>query len=639
MINLIDYFSPLNLKTLSYFTLLWIFFDMVGTLVKKVIVNKQSKDYSRVVNWLIGFGVFIFVWFLLSLKIIYSKNNILVSIIFLTAISLPYYLKTKSYLNLFKEFKKLIIPILIISAFLPSVFIKASLPPYYSDEMAYHFMSASDLQHITPMKFTGDIYWDSPRIMDMFYSIVFSLTHTFSIARLFHFTILATGMLYAFNILKKNFGTLVGFLFVFVFFSIPQDIVLTSTLGFVDVAAYSFLLMGVVSAVDFFMNRDKRFLILSILFWAMNLGTKYTGVTSFVVFTATFLFLAYFYNQKLLKVIDRKLVTKIIVVFVIFGGYWYIKNFIAYGNPIFPFLFPCKGSFNFQCADTGSFFGDWTMKVTFSNAYQILSLIFNKNVFLRVSVVILPFFVFLGKNRKIKLLTVLLVAPVLLELVVLKYFSGFYIRYHQHLQFYLMLALVIQFANVFPNSDRKNLSRLILSGLIITCAATYLYSVRYFNSLNFLNWYEIGYATGSVDIYDWVRWRFPTMDHTLKWCENPPGEKITKLARFDPDLIWYDYEGLMRSFLTNCIYVNPPLEGVEIGNVLDTAMDEKLNFYIASSSKCQTNEEVIADRKPYEDDYKFYLRQLNNEIICNSTEVVPYLYSFDYENLPSTDKM
>jgi hypothetical protein len=639
MIVLSDYFAPLNFEMLSYFVLLFLFFDILGTFVKRIILGKNDNDKSRIINWLIGYGFFIFIWFIASLFIAYKREPVLVSIVALTAVSLPYYIKIQGYKSLLGEFWRLKVPILIISGFLPAVFIKASLPPYYADEMAYHFISPFTLSVLDKINYTGGLYADSPRLQNLFYEISFSLTHTYSVARLFHFTILATSMLYAFGILRKNFGLFAGFLFVFIFYSLPQDIVLTSTLGYVDVAAYSFLLIGIISATDFFINKKESSLVLAVLFWAMNLGTKYTGVTSFVVFILTFTGVSIIFKRDLLKVFNKKMLIRLIIVFGMFGGYWYIKNLIIYGNPIYPFIFPCRGEYAVDCQTGGSFFGTWTMKVTFSNAYKILSLLFNKNIFLRIAVLLVPVLAFLGRSKKIRLLTVLLVTPVLLELLILKYFSGFYIRYHQHMQLYLMIALVIQFSYAFPTKDRRNLSKLILTGVIITCLSTYLYTIKYVNSLKFLNFYEIGYATGSVSIYDWTRWKFPTMDYTLRWCEEPPIENVKSFARFDPDLTWFDYEGKVRVFLTNCKYVNPPLHGVDVDKVIKVAKEKELKFLISSTSKCQSYDEMVGDRKSYEDDYKFYLRELNNEIVCNSEEKIPYLFYFDYEKVPSADKL
>src|SRR6185369_15566076 len=288
MLKLSDFFQPLNIVTLSYFFGLFIFFDIVGTFIKNKILNIKNDKYSRILNWLFGFGFFVFLWFVLSLFIPPSQTSISVSIVILFLITCFPYFKNQDYKKLFKSLWDLKVPILIIVPFLPALFVKASLPPYYGDEMAYHFLAPSSLLNITTVKYPGGIYADLPRILDFFWQQIFTLFHTYSIARLFHFTILATSMVYAYSIIKKNFSILPAFLFVFVFFSLPQDIILTSTLGYIDVGAYSFLLIGLISGIDFLVSRETDSLVLSGLFWAMNLGTKYTGISTFLSFVVMF---------------------------------------------------------------------------------------------------------------------------------------------------------------------------------------------------------------------------------------------------------------------------------------------------------------------------------------------------------------
>lgn len=628
MIKLGDYFAPLNLETLSYSLLLFFFFDILGTFIKKRIAKGESQ--SRIINWLIGFGFFIFVWFILSLITTYTKIPVLTSIAILLSLTLPEYIKSKEYLKIVRELWSLRIPILIILPFLPAIFVKASTPPYYADEMAYQFISPSTLATLAPIKYTGGIYADLPRIQNLFYEIIFSLTKTYSVARLTNFTILVTSMLYAFKILKKNFGFLPGFLFVFIFFSLPQDIVLTSTLGYVDVPAYSYLAIALVSAVDFLNNRKENFLVLSALFWAMNLGTKYTGVSAFVSFVFVFLTILTVKRKEYLKIFRKKLLVKLGFIFLLFGGYWYVKNFVVFGNPIYPFIFPCWGKFSSHCQTGGSFFGEWTMKVTLANAYPILKLLLSTNIFLQMMVVATPLIAFFTKSSKIRLILFFLLSTVAIELLILKFFSGFYVRYHQHMQHYLIAALVISVAN--REALRQGLAKALVTILILTSLATYIYTIRYSNSLRFLNWYEINYSIGKIDIYDWVEWKFPDMKATILWCEDPPDGLGTKLARFDPDLIWYDYGGYMRVFMTGCKYVNPPLEGIEVEKVLQKTKEGKMKFWIASPYRCIPDSDV-KPKYDYEGEHQLYLRKLNNKIICNSEEIKPNLYYFDYEKL------
>jgi hypothetical protein len=313
--------------------------------------------------------------------------------------------------------------------------------------------------------------------------------------------------------------------------------------------------------------------------------------------------------------------------FLVFGGYWYVKNFVLFGNPIFPFILPCLwGHYGASCPQASGFFGDWTMKITLANARIILSELFNKNTFLQVLVLLTPVVSFWGSNKKIRILSYFVFGTVVLELLILKYFSGFYIRYQQHMQLYLLLGVILTLVNKYRNRYLKILVRFCTLILVVTAITFYIYTIRS-DTWKLLDWNEVNYATGRTNITQWVNYNFPKMKDTISWCENTPMNKMTPLARFDPDLIWFSYEGLMRVFMVDCYYSNPPLEGIPLDNVIKVAKDQKMQFWIASLNGCLTNKELatMTDEPS--------LRELNNIIVCNSKEVVPNLYYFDYEKL------
>ncbi len=633
MLQLANYFQPLNIETLFYFVLLFFFFDVLGTFVKAKLLKKGPQESSRIINWLIGFGIFIFIWFLISLFIPYQRNPVLISLVLLLVISLPSYIKNSEFKIFFRELWSLKLPLVIVAFFLPAVFVKASLPPNYADEMAYHFISPSTLDNLKQIIYRGGLFPNVPRLQDVFYAITFSLVRTYSVARLFHFTILVTGLLYAYKVIKHHFGKVSAFLLVFVFFSLPQAIVLTSTLGYVDVAAYSFLFIGIIASIDFLITKSPNSLVLMTLFWAMNLGTKYTGVSAFVSFTLVFIGFLVLERKKYLGVFSKRLFLKLGLVFLIFGGYWYVKNLVIYGNPIYPFILPCFEAYAKDCLTGGSFFGTWTTQVNTGNAYIILKSLLAKNLFLQAMVLITPFLAIFGKSKKILKITIFVYLAVLIELLILSKFSGFYVRYHQHMQHYLIIAVVIQYANQYHNKLQTYFVKFLFAILTLSALSTFIFTVRQTNSLRFLNWQEINYSIGNIDIYQWIDWKFPKMDNVIRWCENPPDGKKKDLARFDPDLIWYTYAGFMRSFLTNCSYRNPPLEGVPIEKVLEVGKEKELQFWIATDKKCVEDSEVKPTRPGQEDEHKMNLRRLNNVIICNAEEVIPNLYYFDYSKL------
>lgn len=545
-------------------------------------------------------------------------------------------------MSLGKEIWKLKVPILIIVPFLSAVFVKASLPPYYSDEMAYHYISPLALKLLAPIKYVGDFYADLPRTLDIFWQLVFSLFHTYSVARLFHFTILATSMLYAYAMIRKNFGFLYAFLFVFTFFAIPQDIVFNSTLGFIDIGAMAFLSIGLISGIDFVINKSESSIIYAFLFWGMSLGTKYTGTTSFAAFLLVFSILLIKFRKEYLKFFNFTLILKLIFAFLIFGGYWYIKNLIAYGNPIYPFIFHCWGAVAKDCPNTTSF-GNWTTTINLKALYPILTELLPKDVFVRILAVAVPVIALFGTNKKLKWIIVSLFATVVVEIVMLKYFSGFYLRYHQHMELYLLLGVILVLSNKYKNRLVETVVKLSLLGLITTSIFTYIYTVHYTIS-NSVNWNEINYSIGKSNIYDWVDYVFPRMKYITRWCENPPGGKPVQIAKFEPDIIWHEPRRLddyhMRVFATNCSFYSP-LPEIPANEALQYASDHKMKFWLASENGCVSDVEVNTQYlSGYSNEYIRILAEylvpamaLNNKFVCNSVEIGPHLYYFDYEKL------
>lgn len=643
MSKLSDFFQPLNFINLVYFVAALVFFDVFGCLVKSLFIkNEKVGSETRLVDWLIGLGSFVFLWFLLGFFVTPNQTFLLVSIVALFLISLPRYLKEKTYLSYFTNAKQSILPIILLIPFLPSTFVKASLPPYYADEMAYHFISPYSMLHQMKLfwTFTGGVYMNVPRLMDTFYILGFTVTHTYSVIRLIQFSILGTALVFAFLLIKKILGSFSAILYIFIFLSMPLALPFMATIGYVDVPAYSFLLLGVVLAITFLFSNKNEYLILSAIFWGMSIGTKYTTLIPFAVFVPSLLLVYLIKYKSLLKLFNKGLIIKIFLGLIVFGGYWYIKNLVVYGNPIYPFFFHCWGNFVNECGNGSSFFGTWTNPVNFHTLYPIIiKQLLPQNLWLHLILVVSPLLVFIFGNRKNRLLLLLVSLPFFGELIILKYFSGFAIRYQQHLEFYLIFMIMLFVSTKFRNLF-LNLSKYVLvSLLVISCLIFYVRNAINMNSLNFVNWEEINYSLGKVTIYDWIKKRIPeTADATI-WCENPQGGPIG-LARFDPDMIWYKDAGLLRSYLVGCYWENPSLSPSEWKNIISVAKERKLAFWTVTINSCLPEDKVkskeeIGDSNndPEKLQKLLEMRRLNNAIVCNSEQVLPSLYHFDYQKL------
>lgn len=631
MLKLSDFFQPLNLINLLYFVFALIFFEILGTLIKSFFVrNNKIDSETHLINWLMGLGFFIFVWFIVGFFIIPTQLNLQISILILLGISLPYYLKNKKYLSLFRLVKPLILPIILILPLLPSTFVKASLPPYIWDEMAYHFVSPYVALHSISQycQGYGDLYGYLPRLMDTLYILSFSLTRTYSVVRLVQFSILMTSIFCAFLLIKKLLGNISAVLFVLIFLSLHVAIPTLATIGYVDIAALSFLLLGLIFGITFLFSNIQDHLILSLVFWAMSIGTKYTTLTAFAAFMVSFSITYWIKNRSFATLFVRKTLLKIVLGLAIFGGYWYMKNFIVFGNPIYPFFFPCWGKFAQNCGVGSSFFG-WTLQVNFYTFYSIITTLLPQNMVVRFAFVLSPFLIALFGNKKSKLLLLMLTVSFGIEIIFLKYFSGFDPRYQQYLSLTLILIMILLVSTRFKLFIASLARTVILIALVSSCILLYLQNVRNINSFNYVTLDEVSYTLGKENIYDWIKNKLPDVSAVAFWCENPPGGPIA-LAIFDPDVA-FSYSGLMKVYLVGCYYGNPVLQPEEWKNFVLIAKERKLKFWTVSINRCSENE-TIAPQYPGHA-LETQMRDLNNTIICNSTEVVPNLYYFDFEKL------
>lgn len=635
MLKLSDFFQPLNLVNLLSFISALIFFDVIGTSIKRwFVTNDKVNLETRIVNWLMGLGFFIFLWFLLGFFIVPTQANILISVLVLLGVSLPWYLKDKSYLPLLRLIKPLIIPIILILPFLPPTFVRASLPPYLWDEMAYHFISPyASLHGLSQFwQFNGGLYANLPRLIDTLYILAFSVTRTYSVVRLIQFAVFVSTLFTTFLLVKRLMGKVSAFLFVLILLSLPLELPYITTIGYVDLPALCFLLLGLVFGMVFlFSGTKKDYLVLSSVFWAMSVGTKYTTLISFGAFIISFLLIYWIKNRDFSRIFDKKFLLKIVIGLIIFGGYWYIKNFVVYGNPIYPFLFPCWGKFASDCATGASFFGTWTLAVNSHTFYKIIQLLLPQNNLLPLALLASSIFIFFSGNQKSKFMLIMLILAFGVEIVVLKYFSGFDGRYQRHLMLILVLIIVLSASVKLRNLKLKMVRVVLILILAFSCVFYYVQNVRELYNPDFLKPQLIEYALGKENIYEWLNYIFPDTSAAVVWCENPKNGPVP-LTIFDPDMIWYRYDGLMRVYLIGC-YDSYVLAPSEWKNFAAIAKGRKLKIWAVSVNKCLKSVAAGPEAGTEDGERITQMRQLNNTVICNSTEIVPNLYYFDYSSL------
>lgn len=632
MLKLSDFFSPLNLVNFLYFISAIVFFDILGTFIKNFLVREdKANSETRIINWLIGLGFFIFVWFILGFFVIPTQLNIVISILILFAATLPNYLRNRKYLSLFHLAKPLLFPILLVVPIIPATLVKASLPPYVWDEMAYHFISPFvELHRISQYwQFTGDLYMNLPRLMDTLYILSFSVTSTYSVVRLIQFLILITAIFAGYLAIRKLLGRVSSFLFIIIFLSLPLEIPWLATIGYVDIVALSFLLLGFIFGITFLFSDKQDYLILSLLFWTMSIGTKYSTLTSFAAFIISFVIVYWIKYKSIKTLFNRSIFLKVTAVLIIFGGYWYIKNFVVYGNPIYPFLFPCWGRFAQNCGTGSAFFSTWTKPVNIYTLYSIIVTILPQNIVLRLAFVLSPFLIILFSNKKIRLMFLTALLSFGLDIFVFGYFSGFDPRYQQYLTVSFVFIIVLFVSVRFKYFYMRTVQLIIIVALAGSSIFFYFQNVSLLYRPNFTSLKQINYALGKETVYDWVNSIVPDFPEVISWCDNMPNPPIS-LEIYDPDMIWGE-GGLMRVYLVNCSYDINTLHSIDWRDFLAIAKIRQLKFWTTSINTCLPQDEEIAKSNLEGTPAQVSMHRLNNIIICNSTEVIPNLYFFDYE--------
>ena len=455
MLNLSDYFAPLNYINLVIFAVFLLCCDIIGLKISSL-WSKQIPWFLKCTIWIIGLGIFVFLYFLLHFYLPYAFPTAIYVLIPLIIYSAPLYIRSKRWIDYFKFIKnnRLIVVVFLIT--LPKVIVKSSLPPYIWDEMAYHYISPYSLYYESSWSVGNGFYQNLPRLLETAYIALFSISKTYSVARLLHFSIFLTFIVSCYLFMKKKFGNMTAFVCLILLLLHPENFLLWSTFGYIDVGTTSLVMLGFVCFVEYALKKRESLIYFSFAFFGMAAGSKYSAITQFMSFLIILLIFNIKLRMKRPIIIKRMIIG--IFVFTIFGGYWYIKNLIFTGNPIYPYLFGCRFE-NCQAISMG-----YTDPLTLKNSLLIFKRVFVNNIFLQyifgISILLI-----LTSRKKVMLITALIILLFVgLEIMLVKNISGYEARYFLHWQIMAVVLLVLPLA-LFERTNMFNKMRIIFDQL------------------------------------------------------------------------------------------------------------------------------------------------------------------------------
>ncbi len=625
--QLTDFFAPLNLYNLSIFLLAFLIFDAIGSKVASII---KSPSYLRLIVWSWGLGIFVFLWFILHFFLPFWPIYVWISLLVCGLIFLPSYIKDKSYQSLINEIIRFPYPLIFLLILAKPLFFLLSSPPFYTDELAYHFYSPSQLFSEMRWSFIAgqSLYNMVPKFLNTSYWLMFSLSKTYVTARILHFLLVFSAIYVISVFVKKKINTYAAILYSFFALLSSSYFLYHSTLGYVDAGAAAFANLFLIVIADFLHEKKKNLLLVGGIIFGLTIGMKYT-ILAFLGSILVISLILFVISGKAKKFMtdNFRYSVFVFILAIVFGGYWYLKNLILTGNPIFPFLFKCFHAL--RCGTGYDFFASWSTPMDGFHFDLIRKILFQDNMKLfSATVAFLVFSLvisFILRLKQLKLLTIMIPLAVFLEILLSKNISGFELRYFFHWVLLIPLILVLPFGVI---SKTKLLSKnfqimisIILTLLLFgTSGLVTLHNIKRLYEPDFVPGYIRNYAMRRINLSAWIDYYAPQTNEVIKWCGE--ARPMQNLLVLDPSLIWSGYE--LRAFMVNCtLNVIGPGKDTDIGEYATQIRKKYNNAYLVSFNRCDVKKPDLT----FQPDQDMIRRhEANMKLICGATEILKNLY-------------
>ena len=475
--QLIDYFQTFTLINFTIFGVFLLLMDFLGYSIAKIL---KITTVFRPVYWLIGFALFSFEWFVLHFFMPFRPSLVWLSLIPLVTFAI--FTVRKYSLKQFSLFwKEGLVLLFLLVPFAKALFFHTALPPRLWDEMAYHFYSPMRVDKEVSWNFSHplqsgefDFYMMLPRTIDVMYILIFSITHTYATAQLLHLLIVLSSILVVSKFFSEKGGLLPAVVFQFLFLFLNTELLFDATTGYIDSATAAIVILPLVALFLYVQKPTAKNLMTTVLLSSLSMGTKYTALSFLASSWLIALLLVLLTNSKIIdQVIKNKkkilLVSLntlgvLLVVSVLFGGYWYLKNMIMTGNPTHPFTFFCQACSLGTAKLQGWGYLDFSVENIVEIFYPLFHL-FRDLVFLFfLSIVLLFYFSWKNKTKDWQLL-ILAAGGVLLEVLLVSRVGNYATRFFYH--WFILTSFIFSLPFLFfKQKNAKDI--LIIFGLFLS---------------------------------------------------------------------------------------------------------------------------------------------------------------------------
>lgn len=303
---------------------------------------------------LIGLGSLGYIWLILGLLAQFTKINLeLATLALAILVSKKLWWWVNELKNRLQQLQQswlvnlrqpLVLTLLLaIILILGGMYLAALQPPLASDELHYHFPEAETIAntHQVP-KTIGQHYFygNLPKLMEVIYAGAISMSG-YSLAHTLHVAVFVAFIIFIIGFFSQHYRPVTG-LTAALLIALYDELTWNATVGFVDTATVSLEISALLMAIDWFISTNRRSLFISAILIGLALSVKYSPLITLAFIGCLIITKALLSKHDRLAQLAHSLIP-LGVITLIFGGYWYLKNLILFGNPFYPLYFGHRG--------------------------------------------------------------------------------------------------------------------------------------------------------------------------------------------------------------------------------------------------------------------------------------------------------
>lgn len=585
------------LVTFGYFLLFVISATLTGSFVRKVFGNKENSIQGWGANLLIGMGVLSYIALFFGLLGLFTNKTILLILL------IPILLSIGSISNLVHsigaQIRKLrpiplskIIPFVSITfalIMLAALYLSAMRPPSASDELHYHFPQVRQIVESKRVGLSfenGPYYGNIPKQMEIIFAMGASLNN-YSLSHALNLMIFVGFLAIVFGLINKRFG-LKAAAFSVLLLVMFDDLTWNATVGFIDTAGIAMEIGSLLFFLEWYRSKSFASLLTAGSLLGLAFAIKYTPAPTAIFIAALILISIISTGKK----VDNNLIKFSIYFFLaalLFGGYWYVKNLVLFGNPFYPFYLGHRGISDFEYAGILQDVRKFQPKTLpgFMSLIGYFQTINGATTYL--SFFAAPLVLFLRKGTKNKKMLVILL------LYVLFYFLyWFFLATHQVRFFASALVITIILTSIILSKigERIIITLALIALFLLSLNQTYWRS--FWNQK--LHITESRYALGKINEREFLSEEFGCQYSVIKYLEdnNLKGGVIDNWSIwFDPSVSFYARKNNFEGYIPK---VN--LKLADVGNDLKSKDIKYLYFNsITKNEFLQSTDPSVIENK------------------------------------------